>query len=420
VDVNGMKKANILSITVFLVFTMIYFTASIVLLGSQYRPLAIELIFTRYILVLLGFLVLIFIYLWKNGLTIIRFPSYLSIYLFIIWILFSLSVILSEILHHSMPIQGLFFLVIVPFIYFTVMPFMTKIGGYHIHYSLFLANFSYLVISYLTVPINFLPYSGVTANPNGFGQISAIVVITGYFILLSLPKKQLIAKVVIFTAMSLAIVGIFLSTSRTSFLVVGIITFILTIHYLLQRNLKPLLILLLAGLIGWFTPIKEMYLTGILDKFKEFYHAGNLSNGRMEIWQEVFSDAALFGNGEDYFHSFFEGAHNSIIYILGVYGIVPAIFLSIFLLFLMILGIQHTIQKINQKFAIFPFIIIFTFILFSMTEAMFGLIGNGITIAFYHVVGILLFHKNEQMEAVAKTIPSYRKFTPLTQKQEPI
>jgi O-antigen ligase len=385
-----MKKIN------FFLFTMIYFAASIVLMGNPYRPLAPVFIFARYILILLGFSLLIFIYFRKSRLTILRFSSFLSIYIFIIWILFSLFVALSEILHHTFPFQGLFFLLIVPFIYFTVMPFITKISGPIVYQSLFAANFLYILISYLTIPVDFLPYTGLAANPNGFGQIAAIAVINGFFILITIAKKRKLAKILLITSIFLSLVSVILSSSRTSFIVVGIITLILSVHFtVVRRNFKPFLIIILVGLICWFSPIKEMFLHGMIEKFSSTYNEGNLFSGRTDIWHIVAKDASLFGNGEDYFQNFFEGAHNSIVYILGVYGIIPAILLAAFLLFLIVLAFLQTIQSKKDKLAIFPFVIIVTFTLFSMTEAMFGLIGSGISVAFYHIVGVLLFNRGE-------------------------
>ncbi|WHY85622.1 hypothetical protein QNH39_23920 [Neobacillus novalis] len=380
-----MRKIN------FILFTMIYFAASIVLMGSQYRPLSPTLIYSRYALILLGFFIIIVIYFKKHGLTIMRFPSFFSMYLFIIWILFGFSVILSEIIHHTFPFQGLFFLLIVPFIYFSVMPFMTKLGGPFIHHSLFTANLLYILISYLTVRVEFLPYSGIAANPNGFGQIAAITVIAGFFTLITLSNKGRLPKLLIIAAILLSLVSVIFSSSRTSFLVVGIITLIISVHFIMaKRNFKPLLIIMTIGLIGWFSPLKEKFLSGLLEKFASLNEAGNLFNGRTGTWQLVVKEASLFGHGDDYFEGFFEGAHNSLINILGVYGIIPTLLLAAFLLFLIVLAFINTFRKSQDKLAIFPFIIIVTFTLFSMTEAMFGLIGNGITIAFYHVVGLLL------------------------------
>lgn len=389
-----MKKLNFLHFGSFILFTMIYFTASIVLLGSQYRPLSIELIITRYALVLLGFIVLVFIYFFKNGLKVFRFPSFLSFYIFILWILFSLTVVISEVMHHSFPLQGFFFLLVVPFIYYTVMPYMTKLGGPVIHHSLFAANMIYVLISFFTRPVEMLPYSGIAANPNGLGQIGAITVITGIFILITLSNKRIFVKLLIIAVMLLSLVGVILSSSRTSFVIVGIITLMVAAHFTVARkNYKPFLVLLVVGFIAWFTPIRDMLLSGLIEKFSGLYHDGNLLNYRTIVWGGVFRELSLFGHGEDYFQHFVEGAHNSIIYILGVYGLIPAILLSTFLVLLILSAIKYTIHSKNQKLAIFPLTIIVTFILFSMTESMFGLVGNGITIAFYHAVGILLFRE---------------------------
>jgi O-antigen ligase len=381
-----MKKIN------FIIFTIIYFAASIVLLGNPYRPLTPELIYTRYIVIFVLFSGLIFIYFKKNGLTLFRFPSFLSIYLFIIWFLFSLTMALSEIIHQSFPVQGLFFLLVVPFIYFTVMPFMTKKGGAVIYQSLFAANFLYLVISFLTKPIDFLPYTGVAANPNGFGQMAAIAFFAGFFTLITLTKKGKLLRLLLIAAMIVSLGSVLLSSSRTSLLVVGMVTLLILIHFMFTRGtFKPFLIILVLGLIGWFSPLKDMFISGIMEKFSTTYIEGNLLSGRMGVWKLVVSESSLFGNGRDYFNKFFEGAHNSIIYILGVYGIVPALLLTVFLLLLIVLSFRYAVLRRKDHSAVFPFIIIVTFTLFSLTEAMFGLIGNGITIAFFHVAGLLIF-----------------------------
>jgi O-antigen ligase len=306
-------------------------------------------------------------------------------------------------IHQSFPFQGLFFLLIVPFIYFTVMPFMTKNNGLVILQALFAANFLYVLISYLTKPVDFLPYTGIAANPNGFGQIAAIAFISGFFTLITLSKKRRLAKILLIAAIILTLVSVIISSSRTSFLVVGIITLIMSVHFIVaRRNFKPILTIIVVGLLVWFSPIKEMFLNGMVEKFSTTYNEGNFLSGRTTVWQVVAKDSSLFGNGEDYFQKFFEGAHNSIVYILGVYGIIPAIFLTAFLLFLIVFAFLHTIQSNKDTLTIFPFVIIVTFTLFSMTEAMFGLIGNGITIAFYHVVGLLFF--NEEMKKRVKTV----------------
>ena len=246
---------------------------------------------------------------------------------------------------------------------------------------------------------NPLPYSGIAGNSNGFGQIAAIAFIAGFLTLINLSKKRRVGKNLLIIAMIVSLVSVILSSSRTSLLVVGFITLIISVYFVVAwRNFKPFLVIILLGLIGWFSPIKEMFIKGMIEKFSMTYNEGNLLSGRTGVWKIVINDSSLFGNGEDYFRNFIEGAHNSIIYILGAYGIIPSILLSVFLLLLILLAFLHTIQSNKHIVTIFPLVIILSFTLFSMTEAMFGLIGNGITIAFYQVVGWLLFtdqHKSK-------------------------
>jgi O-antigen ligase len=387
----------------FFLFTIIYIAASIVLLGNPYHPLAAGLIYLRYIFILFGFFILASIYLNKNGLRVFRFTSTFALYLYFVWILFSLSVVLSEIINQSFPFQGMFFLFVVPFIYFTVMPFSTRNDQLVVNQALFAANFFYIILSYLTTPVAFEPYSGITANPNGFGQISAIAFITGFFIFINLPKKRRLIKLLLIAAIFLSFVSVLISSSRTSLLVIVCGIFIISIYYyFIRRNIKPFIIITLVGLIGWFSPIRQMFLNGIVEKFSTTYKEGNLFSGRTGIWETVLNDSTLFGNGENYFGKFFEGAHNSIIYILGVYGILPAMLLTVFLLLLVLHALRNAFKKKGEQSAIFSLVIIATFVLFSTTEAMLGQIGNGITIAFYQVVGLLFF--NEEIQKRAKRV----------------
>jgi O-antigen ligase len=388
-----MKKKKILQAVTFIIFTLIYFSASMVLMGTPYRPLSEEVIYLRYALLLVGFVLLVVIYLFKGGLTLFRFPSYKSLFLFFIWILYSLSIVLSELGQQIVPIQGLLFLLIVPFLYFTVMPYITKISNHVIYQSLFTANVLYLLISFATKPFETIPYSGLAANPNGFGQMGALTYISGIFLLMSLSKKRILLKLFVMVSMALAFIGIILSTSRTSLVIVLFISIIVTLYLAVKKQkVKPILGFLVLGVIIWFSPIKDMYLVGIIEKFSQLNSSGNLLNGRTDIWETTFKDATLFGYGEHYFERFIEGAHNSMIYTLGAYGFASAILLSIFLLALNLLAFLHIFES-KDKLAIFPFVLIATFTLFNITETMFGFIGNGITIAFYHVTGILMFHK---------------------------
>jgi hypothetical protein len=377
----------------FILFTLIYFSASIVLMGNPYRPLTIELIYARYILLILAFIILVFIYFRSKGLALFRFSSYFSFYVILIWVLFGLSVLISEVSHQKFPVQGFFFLLIVPFMYFTVMPFMSKIGGHVMHYSLFMANMLYILISYITTPVSELPYLGVMANPNGFGQLSAIAVISGYFIIVTLPEKRILTKLIILAAIILSVISVLISFSRTSFIIIVIISLIITIDFIIKRNLKPFIVFLLVGIVSWFTPIKDMFINGLMEKFSQAYISGSVLNGRMETWLMVIEDSSLFGNDRVYFDQFFEGAHNSIINILGVYGVIPALLLTVFLILTFFLAVKHSIRNNQDPLGIFPLVIIVTFILYSMTEVMFGLVGTGISVAFYHVVGLLLFSK---------------------------
>lgn len=369
-------------------------------MGSAYRPLDPFLNVLRYILVGVGFFLLFYHFLrrkqqWP------KFRSYLSFYLFFIWILFGSTIFISEMTHHSIPIQGLFLLVFVPIIYFWVMPGSGKMFELVVLCGLFFSNFFYIVCSYIRVPITIFPYYGLAGNPNGFGQLSTLSFITAIYLLIvkSNGKRPLqkLKKPLLFCALSISFISVILSQSRTSLVVMGAITlFLLFIYIINHTSWKPLLfIFTIVTIFLLFIP-KETLLSGLIDKFSTSHSQGDLLNGREEIWGKVINEAVLLGNGSSYFDGFTEGAHNSIIWILGVYGYLAALLFAIFLLFALIVSIQFIFKKGNNHLVKFlPFIITLTFILFSMTESMFGLIGTGITIAFYNVVGYLLFYSKK-------------------------
>lgn len=392
------KKRDVL---IQLLLVVIYFSSSMVLMGTVYRPLPAILVDMRYLLVGLGFFILLFIYLKQKKHFSIKFRSYSSLYLYFTWFAFSSFVILSEIIHNTFPVQGIFFLVMIPIMYFSVMPSVIKVQGQMILWGLLLANLTYLVDSYLTVPFMLLPYSGIAANPNGFGQMGALTFICALFLLLTGTKRKRIRgffiRMVYLLALAIAFMSVIVSASRTSFIIMVISSAILIIYTaMIKKKRKPLLLTILIVLIVFFSPLKNLFFAGLIEKAQLVAsQGGGLLDGRSAVWQYILDDAKILGNGESYFDGVMEGAHNSIFSVLAVYGYIPALFLTAFLIYCVYASFRYAIvNRRNNDFALLPFVMVVTFCLFSLTEAMFGLIGNGVTVAFFNVVGFLFFKGN--------------------------
>jgi O-antigen ligase len=82
-------------------------------------------------------------------------------------------------------------------------------------------------------------------------------------------------------------------------------------------------------------------ISGMIDKIQSHSNQGNILSGRLYIWQKTLEDSTLLGHGRDYFaNNFVLGAHNSLIGILGEYGIIPTIFMIIFAVFGILLALK--------------------------------------------------------------------------------
>ena len=87
-------------VLIFLLFILIYGSSSIVIMGSACTPSFFNVL--RYILVGLGFFLLIYLFLRKKQQW-PKFRSYLSFYIFFIWLLFGCTIFISEMTHHFYP-----------------------------------------------------------------------------------------------------------------------------------------------------------------------------------------------------------------------------------------------------------------------------------------------------------------------------
>lgn len=249
------------------------------------------------------------------------------------------------------------------------------------------------VLPLLTVPlfiadISTKAYSSIFYNPNSLGNVAVTVaavslaLLTFYFE--RYIKGEKIGGMKLFTILLLNLLLLLLvifSSSRTSFitfLVMNIISWVLLINKVIFRpvikvkHVKKLITLFISfvivGVVAYlFTPLSDVLTESISSKFER--KSENLTDGRSDVWISVISDASWFGHGEHYFTNLKISAHNTFISILGQYGIIPLLFLAIFLIQLLIKSF-NLVKKVNSAYKYLPILTVILFITLSMGESM--------------------------------------------------
>lgn len=379
-----------------IILSILFIAASLVYTGSNYRPLTGTTIIIRYFIILLGALYFGIVYLNRYGFTRIPVPSFQSWHILLYWMIFSISVLISEIYNGEFPSNGLFFIWIVPLFLFLCFPRVIENLNYVLAVSSFISSFSYVFFSFVTVPFYSIPYSGLAANPNGFGQLGALSFIFGFILLFRYYKiKSYIHVIFIFLTLIISLLAVILSESRTSFMLVLLLSIIIFIFNFATEGIsrKFILLPLIGFLIVYFVPIYDLFLNSIITKFRISMSHGDILNGRTYIWNTILNEATILGNGSDYWYKFgSEGAHNSILYIIGQFGIIAGILFFVFLLLSIYAAIKYAFAFKNvDPFSVVPLVSILSFCILSITEQMFGSIGKGVTLCFYISIGKIVY-----------------------------
>ena len=115
-------------------------------------------------------------------------------------------------------------------------------------------------------------------------------------------------------------------------------------------------------------------------------------SGRDHIWVKTLDESTLLGHGSNYFLlKFGLGGHNTIIEVIGINGIIAGNLLIAFGIasFFYTYAYFKTYAK-EDCAAIAPFLITVCFWFLSMAEAMFGSLGNAMTLAYMRSIGIVI------------------------------
>ena len=85
--------------------------------------------------------------------------------------------------------------------------------------------------------------------------------------------------------------------------------------------------------------------------------------------------------------------------IIGVFGIVSGIFLSLFYIGSLIVSVRYALLNRKNIYFYVPLGVVMVFFTLSMVESMFGIIGKSMTMVFLNIIGVLMSSKvkNKQL-----------------------
>lgn len=142
------------------------------------------------------------------------------------WIFFSIVVIITSICKYewSQVVNGFWFLLVFPFVFFYMIPFLVRITSVNLLCLAFvLGHIPYILFSLVLFPITrcHWAYAGIFSNPNSLGLILAISVSgLSYFLYITQSEKRLKIATALFILIIFFVYLIFLTGSRTSLLAV--------------------------------------------------------------------------------------------------------------------------------------------------------------------------------------------------------
>jgi hypothetical protein len=382
-----------------IVLILMYFVASLTVINRDILSLS-NILLIRYSVVTLGTIFFIFSYRKKffRGYGKVAIPSKVNSWsLILFWIFFSISVIISQAFNGYFPVEGFTYLIFNTVIFFMLIPKSLENPVYTIVRSSFYASFSYLILSALYEPIVFGSYyTGITYNPNSLGQlavqasISSLCLLLNTFSEIRLKKKKIILY---FGYFIISIAFVLLSKSRASFVAVLLSSIVTLVFYFKSDKVKigRFIIPAIAFVFIYFVKLKDFLQIGILDKFNR-YSGESILTGRNQIWNKIFEDMTMLGNGPSYLPDIIgKGAHNSILEIVAVFGVFSGILVTLFYIASIIVSLKYARSRKKSQYFYVPLAVVMAFFVLSMAESMFGVIGKSITLVFLNVMGVLMF-----------------------------
>ena len=319
-----------------------------------------------------------------------------------LWATYSLVFILSGFANNDLTSlrDGFWFMIAVPMIFFNALPkLMKKSANILITLGLLLGVSPYIVLSWALQPVwqsDSKIYSGIFPNSNQLGFTAAAMSSSLFVLAIGclFSKKNSFKSLLVNISLVACLVTIMLANARTSLITFFVMSLLLFWH--LFQNARNIVI----AVIGVF--LTGVAILGIgsqnpwlFERIGEIQGKEALS-GRDDIWAKTFIDMKLLGNGEKYFETNFDlGAHNTIVHIVGVNGIIAALLMVLFALVSFYYAVVYFRKHYQEDpYAIAPLVFMSCFWTLSMGEGMFGSLGNAMTLAYLLSVGVIMADLN--------------------------
>jgi O-antigen ligase len=390
-------KVNRRNRLIVILLAVLFGGASLTNLGNAEFPLDPAIATLR--LVMIGTVLLFFAVI--SGAEMLNMPTK-PLPLTFLWAIFSFVLILSGFANNDLTIlrDGFWFLIAIPVIFFNALPkLMKKSANILITLGLLLGVSPYIVLSLLLHPVwqsDSKIYSGIFPNSNQLG-FTAAMMSSSFFILaigFLFSKKKSFQSSVVNASLILCFVVILISNARTS--LVAFLAMSLLMFWKVFQTGRNIVIAVIAGMV---ISAVSLFLNSqnpwLFERINEIQGKDALS-GRDDIWAKTILDLKLLGNGEQYFETNFGlGAHNTIIHILGVNGLIAAMTIVLFAIVSFYYAVLYFKKHYQEDpYAIAPLVFITCFWMLSMGEGMFGSLGNAMTLAYMLSIGVIISDLN--------------------------
>jgi hypothetical protein len=398
------KFGKLQALVMFLLVIM-FGAASLIELGSSTVPLNPIVLKLRYLLVFAGLIGVFLLSIrdrknWHSW----KFNQEVNL-LIGIWVLFCLIIEISGCINQDLTAirDGYWLMICVPLFFFYAIPRLLKgTGNIVIPIALTISHLPFLLTSLILNPpigADQTFYSGILGNSNQLGFVSAETT-PGVLILLFASfytRKSIILLGFLTFLLTLIMWILSLAYARTSIMAFLVMVLIFVSIYFLEQPKILFKIAFFGSFVISFLLLKLdkiiKYLTYDLgiDFFELFHKKEAGLSGREEIWSRTIHELTFLGHGSTYYDSFEHGPHNTVIKMLGVYGIVSMYF-TIFLAIASFI-VAHAYFKTHFKtnvYAITPLVITTCFWVLSLGEDMFGSLGKGITLAYFASMGVMM------------------------------
>ena len=381
--------------------------ASLTNLGTLYAPLDPAIAVLRFTMI--GIVLIFFAII--SGSELLNIPTK-PFSLTFLWTAYSLVFILSGFANNDLTIlrDGFWFMIAVPVIFFNALPkLMKKSANILITLGLLLGVSPYIIFSWALQPVwqsDSRIYSGIFPNANQLG-FTAAAMSSGLFVLAIgclFSKKNSFQLLLVNISLVACLMTIMLANARTS-LVTFFIMSLLLLWQLFQSTRNVVMAVVAAFAIGMATINIGAQNPWLFERIGDIQEKDALS-GRDDIWSKTLTDMKLLGNGEKYFESNFDlGAHNTIVHIIGVNGIIAAMLMVSFaLVSFYYAAIYFRKHWREDRYAIAPLVFMTCFWTLSMGEGMFGSLGNAMTLAYMLSIGVIMADLNPSNNKVTAIV----------------